>query len=243
MEIDFYEEHFRVTDCEADCMRRMTLGAILRRTQQIATDHCDQLGLDAPLYARTHTAFLMAKLALESYVPLRIGDEVRMVTKPSAPQRAVYHRVTDFFLPDGVLACTVDSRWVLVDTQTKRILRQPPEELHMPFGRAPEKELDVSLRKAPAQAVGQERATYTRCDVNRHLNNTHYADIVCDYLPAEDLVANPIRRMAIVYHNEVPMGAAFTLHRARLTEGDWYFLGEGEKKHFEAQVTFDGAQN
>ena len=87
-------------------------------------------------------------------------------------RQAVYHRVTDFFLPDDVLACTVDSRWVLVDTRTKRILRQPPEELHMPFGRAPEKELDVSLRKAPAQAVGQERATYTRCDVNRHLHNT-----------------------------------------------------------------------
>lgn len=243
MEIDVYEEHFRVTDCEADCMRRMTPGAILRRAQQIATDHCDKLGLDAPLYARTHTAFLMAKLALESYAPLCIGDEVRMVTKPSAPQRAVYHRVTELFLPDGALACTVDSRWVLVDTQTKRILRQPPEELHMPFGRPPEKELDVSLRKAETEAVGQECASYTRCDINRHLNNTRYADLVCDYLPVQELTASHIRRMAIVYHNEVPMGASFTLRRARLAQGDWYFLGEGEKKHFEAQVTFAGAQD
>lgn len=32
---------------------------------QISTDQCDLLGLTNEVYARTHTAFLLAKLAVE----------------------------------------------------------------------------------------------------------------------------------------------------------------------------------
>ena len=45
-------------------------------------------------------------------------------------------------------------------------------------------------------------------------------------------------RLAVVYHSEVPMGASFTLLRAQTGENGWYFVGtDGEKKHFEANLT------
>lgn len=235
--IDFYTKTFRVADCEADFMRRMTPGALLRCAQQIATDHCDSLGLDAAFYRRTHTVFLMARLALEYYRPLCTGDEVTVTTRPSAPVRASYHRTTEFIGPDGALACLVDSRWVLVDTDTRRILRHPPEGIEPFFRLPPARELDVSVAKGDAVPVGQETAVYTRCDSNRHMNNTFYADIVCDHVPLALLERRRVQRLAIVYHNEVPMGARFALSSAALGDGDWYFLGQGEKKHFEAQLT------
>ena len=41
-----------------------------------------------------------------------------------------------------------------------------------------------------------------------------------------------------VDHSEVPMGASFTLLRAQTGENGWYFVGtDGEKKHFEANLT------
>ena len=236
---DAYSETFRVTDTEADVLRRMIPGAVLRRAQQVSTDHSDAVGMDAAFYASTHTAFLMAKMTLEFYAPIHIGDTITATTRPGAPVRATYFRTNEFRREDGTLACLMDSRWVLVDTDTHRILRRPPEALAPYFRLPPTHQLDLKVNKAPAEAVGQETATYTRCDSNRHMNNTYYADIVCDHVPVELIERRGVKRLAIQYHNEVPLGASFTLYRAQLGDGDWYFVGEGEKKHFEAQLTLN----
>ncbi len=234
MNADFYSESFTVKAYECDAEARMTPGAILRRAQQISTDQCDLLGLTNEVYARTHTAFLLAKLAVEFYAPVRAGQCVTLATRPSAPQRAVYGRYTTLCAQDGTVLSAVDSRWILVDTRTKRILRRPPEDMPMPFVQPPVCELDVSLVKGEAQPVAEETAFYTRCDQNRHMNNTYYADIVCDHVPLERIAAHAPARLAVVYHSEVPMGASFTLLRAQTGENGWYFVGrEGVQKRFE----------
>ena len=89
---DKFEENFIIHDHEADCMRRFTPGAVLRRAQQVSTDHCDTLGLTAQVYEQTHTAFLLAKLSVQWHRQLHTGDEVHAVAHPSAPQRATYYR-------------------------------------------------------------------------------------------------------------------------------------------------------
>ena len=69
----------------------------------------------------------------------------------------------------------------------------------MPFVQPPVCELDVSLVKGEAQPVAEETAFYTRCDQNRHMNNTYYADIVCDHVPLERIAAHAPARLAVVH--------------------------------------------
>lgn len=233
-----YSEQFTVAAYECDAENRMTPGAILRRAQQVATDQCDALGLTNDLYVRTHTAFLLAKTAVEFYLPIRAGQRVTITTKSSGPQRAVYVRCTTICDEAGTVLCAVDSRWILVDTQTRHILRHPPEEMKDFFVLQPVPMMDVSIQKGDAQPVDTQTAFYTRCDQNRHMNNTIYADIICDHVPVEQITAHAPARLVVLYHNEVPMGAQFTLSRAQIGERAWYFLGaDGEKKHFEANLT------
>ena len=66
--------------------------------------------------------------------------------------------------------------------------------------------------------------------MNGHLNNTRYADIVCDAVPWEVWDTAQIRDFTISYHREVPRGESFTLRRARLAEDTFYFEGEREGK-------------
>ena len=58
------EKEIVLTDYECDLNRRVTPGSLLRLTQQISTDHCDSWGVTAERYAKTGTAFLMAKVSL-----------------------------------------------------------------------------------------------------------------------------------------------------------------------------------
>lgn len=238
MRINSYAEEFVVAEYECDAAGCMTPGAILRRAQQIATDQCTRLGLTEDVYRRTHTAFLLAKMAMEMRTPVRVGQKIKIETHPCAAHRAVYLRHTALYGTDGAVLCDIDSRWVLVDTETKRILRRVPEGLPLPFTVQAVPQLDHTLLKGAAQPDGVETAGYTRCDKNRHLNNTFYADIVCDHVPLAQMTAQTPVRLAIVYHSEVPMGMDFTLLRAQTAENRWYFCGAGdEKKHFEADLT------
>ena len=87
--------------------------------------------------------------------------------------------------------------------------------------------------------VGEEAARYSRCDQNRHLNNTRYADLICDHLPLERLEAGPVRELTISYHREAPLGCTLGLYAWEEEPGRYYFLGKnGEQSCFEAAVKF-----
>lgn len=82
-------------------------------------------------------------------------------------------------------------------------------------------------------------AEYSRVDINRHLNNAEYADLILNHLPLEELEHTSVERLVIYYHNELPMGETMELFRAKTTQNSYYFYGirQDEKKCFEAQVT------
>ena len=240
MPVDFYQSQFTVTENECDMEKRMMPGAILRRVQQISTDQCTSLGITSDIYERTQTAFLLAKTVLEVYAPITADTPITMITRPSAPKRAVYFRYTTLQNAAGEVLAAADSRWVLVDTVARRILRKAPKEIEACFLASPEKELNMAIHTTNTTVSGKETASYTRCDKNHHLNNTVYADIICDYLPLEILREKYPTRIAITYHKEVAQGKSFALHSGMTEAGSYYFCGKnGDVNHFEAEVYLD----
>lgn len=234
-----FEQTMIVTQNECDLNSRMRLAALLRRVQQISTDHCSALGIGDEDYKRTHSAFLLAKMSVEVYEDIMVGDQLRLLTHPGVAQKAVYPRYTELFHKDGRLAAAVDARWILVDTQSKRILRRAPEDLPIDFGNETVPMQDISIPKEKdAELVGQVLVSYSRCDINRHLNNTEYADLICDALPVELVCQQRAKKMNISYHNEALLGEQISILRKEM-DGGWYVCGElGEKKAFEAWLEF-----
>ena len=106
----------------------------------------------------------------------------------------------------------------------------------MPF------ELPMRMTKADpgdCRPVGEFTATYSRCDMNGHMNNTRYADVLCDALPWEVWDKGEVRDLMIYYHWEIPQGGRCALYTARTGESTYYFYGEREgKSSFEASLTF-----
>ena len=131
---------------------------------------------------------------------------------------------------------------MLSDTEKRMILRKHPPQFADQWAEDVPTELPMKLpRLAPedCETLGTQTATYSRCDMNGHLNNTRYADIVCDAVPWEVWDTAQIRDFTISYHREVPRGENFTLRRAALPDNQFYFDGEREgKSAFEAVVTF-----
>lgn len=244
-----YEQSFIVGQYECDCNGRMKAGAMMSHCQAISTDHCNSIGLTLDVYRRTHSVFLLARASLEVYGEIRAGDKIRLVTKASSPNRAIYTRYNQFFNEQGEEVASQDAKWVLVDTQTRKILRNPPEEMKYAFQLEMDQEHDFTIPKVrDAQQTAVERVTYSRTDDNGHLNNTQYADIILDNLPFSATVDRRMEKLVINYHAEAKMGENLLIFTKELLleeEADkdcvsYYVSGENEtgKKCFESFARF-----
>ena len=235
-----YEKEITVEQYQCDLRDQLSMGGLLRQIQQISTDHCDALGVTAQRYQEARAAFLLAKISVECLRPIAAGERLRIITRPSAPARAVYYRFTSILDQQGREICAADARWTLIDVQKRRILRNPPPELGLPFTAPVERTLDVSIpRPAELESMGDFTASYSRTDRNGHLNNTFYADLACDILPMELISQRPLSRMTLAYHKELRLGQSMELFRAPQGPDGWYVCGAlPQGKCFEAHAVF-----
>lgn len=242
MDPSIYEKRVLVEQDQCDCVNRQKASALLAQVQQVSIDQCDAIGMNQEAYARTHTAFLLAKVSVEWKRTIQVGEALTLRTQPSYPVRAVYDRRTQLLDAQGEEAAQVDAKWVLVDTQSRKILREPPEELAYPFhNEAPDKGHDLSLPKGLAvELTARETVTYSRTDCNGHLNNARYADLIWDLLPVELVCQKHPEKLVIHYHSEAMLGQQLQLGYAQTPDGSYYVVGKKEDgtKCFEALVRF-----
>lgn len=238
-----YTQQYAVYRHDGDHHGNVKPGALLRYGQQIATVHAESVGLNDALYAATHTAYVLAKQALQIDRTPRVDEVLTAVTRPERCKRAVNKRITTFYDAEGKQVAVLDSRWVLIDTEKRLILRKHPEQFNDQWAPDVPFELPMKMVKAAPEAceqIGECVATYSRCDMNGHMNNTRYADILCDALPWDVWEQGEVRNLKIYYHREIPRGESFTLLRAQTGEKQYYFCGQREEKSaFEASITFE----
>lgn len=222
-----YQEKFLVYRHDGDFLGNIHPGTLFRYAQQLANTQCAAYGITDETYAKTNTVFLLARQAFHITHMPHVDETVTLVTAPERMHHAVNKRLTTVYDANGTELAFVDSRWVLVDLDKRTILRTRPPELDGPWAseRLP-RALPMRLKKPEsAQEVGRCTAVYSRCDMNGHLNNSRYVDIVLDALPVELIKQYAVEDLLIYYHIEVPLGESFTLRRAALSETQWYFAG------------------
>lgn len=233
-----FEKDITVAQYECDLNARMSIGSILRQSQQISTDHCDSVGAVFSVFEENNVAFLLAKISVEINCDITARDVLHMITSPTAPQKASFHRYTTAMLR-GETAFAVDARWILIDRADKRILRTAPESIFLPFDEGTSKEHNIRITKAETTHVLDITATYSRTDINMHMNNTKYADCICDALPQSEIQNRRICKFVIHYHRELQFGDTMSVGTAKLDDDTYYICGEGAgAKFFEAQVVF-----
>ena len=108
-----------------------------------------------------------------------------------------------------------------------RILREPGWTVENFWNDTVEGELPLQLHKCKdgLTSAGEWTARYSQCDLNGHLNNAFYLDLVCDALPLEVMRKGPVTFASINYHREIPMGETAEVFYAPSADG-WYVVGK-----------------
>ncbi|MDR0738883.1 MAG: hypothetical protein LBF33_01865 [Oscillospiraceae bacterium] len=236
----FLEQNITVNNQECDFKGRFKFDCILKRTQQISMKHANTLKLEEDFYKKNNLAFFINNLTLNLKKVIFTNKKLKVRTEVFKPRGIFQKRKTIFLDSNNQQVVEVIVDWFLINTQKHNVVRNFPKVL-----------TDENLREYPLRTLDhikelkntvflkEELASYSRCDMNFHLNHTEYISIIFDSLFLFILNKNFPKKIIIVYKKEVLIGKKMKIFIAN-EENLYYFYGKDNKENifFQANVIF-----
>lgn len=198
-----------------------------------------QMAAQGPSYEdilKQGKAMMLSRIDMRIYDELRIGEEVEVSSWPCESGRATFLRMYQMSR-NGEVAAQISSQWVLVDFASRKILKVEDIDFSN-YYMGPYTELISEKFKipktAPLEEAGRFEIMYSHLDSNRHMNNTYYADMLCNYVPELAAGTHRVGSMRTHYAKEAPLGEVLTIKR--LSQGDGRYLFKTFKQNGEVNI-------
>ena len=218
-----WSENFKVKFHETDANEAVGVSQIFKYIQEAAM--C-QLSIQNPTYKELlaeKKAFVLSNIRVEMYSRLYAYDEIQ-ARSWACPSRGLgFIRCYDIKRGDETV-CEAYSSWALVSTEDKNLFKvsdidtsgyyldEPVELEHSSRVHVPS-ELTMSLG-------GEYTVKYSDIDFNGHMNNTNYADMLCDVIPDTENLR--VKSIGICFHSEAKYKESLKIYMGK-TDGKYYF--------------------
>ena len=211
---------------DTDANRCVRPSKIVEYMQETANRQCETSGLPLEwLRDEKGLAFILGAMSVNIYKPLHAYEEVEVRTWCKEAKSYIFMRYFEILRGDELIA-EAASTWVLIDLNTKNMVRACNYDfLGDKFYYDDPVDPAILLPKAriakdaPLFEVGKRKIMYSDIDYNMHMNNTHYPDMVCDYL--DEMTGDVpyfVSAMSLSYVKESHLGATLTVTRGEMSE-------------------------
>lgn len=228
-----------LTFYDVDCRKRLKLSSMLKMFAILAGADFADRGL-GHIFLRDHGyAFLVSRGTYKFFRHPLLEEKVHISTWFQGTSGAKFIRCYEMKTLSGEPLIIGESVWVCVNTQTKKIM--PPKEFPWNCEPSPRDDIPIHCKRIGAKNAAHIRdylIPYSNIDYNGHLNNTVYADIICDTLSHSELRL-PVSEFYLNYINESHIGETLSLSRAENDGSSAVIIGTvGDKKCFESEIVF-----
>jgi len=230
-------EHYKLGAAETDINSIASASAVLRYMQDSSNS---QMMAIKPSYEELFEkglVFVLSRITISIYSPLRAHDRFEGETWASPSKGVTFNRCYRLTKEGSIIAEAV-SAWALLNVNERRLCRV--NEVDIDYGEEPLLELDMPARfRIPSEVqltlVGERMVEYADCDLNGHMNNTHYPDILASYIG--DMRGRRVAKMSISFVSEAPLGESIKIYSGVLD--DVYYIRtvrEDGKVNVEAEI-------
>ena len=226
-----YTQHYTTRWHDTDAERRVRPTQILVYMQETSNGHIATMGTTLEeLRDRDGLAFILSKIRIVFHKPLFAYEDIDVETwtvESRGFSSTRYFRV----LRGGEVVAECESVWALVGLNDKKLHRFDEIKFNWEHGEPITLDMSPRFRVPKTEELdlfGTRRIVYSDLDYNMHMNNTRYADMLCDFLPI-DLVGK-VRGMTLTYLHEAHFGDEISVYGKR--DGERYLFrtvgGEGQ---------------
>lgn len=211
-----YDETFTLLTRDCDLKGTWRLSAVLEAMQEAAGAHSLLLGCGRDELLRQHIVWVLSRSELHMERYPRIGEKITLHTFPTPTRICFFPRYYIFTDEHGEMIGKAGTLWLLLDTRTRKML--PPGDI----GRLIPDNRDLTVpMHLPAtvgalqgeEFVSEYTPAYSDLDVNGHVNNTRYADWLCNALGVDLMRRYDPETVIFNYNHEILPDQRVTLHR------------------------------
>lgn len=185
-----------------DLTEHWTVSAILNAMQMAADNHAEQLGAGKEHIAPFNIYWVIARTRIDIELYPSYNDTVTIITWPGTPDRVSFPRYFKFEDAKGAVLGTATVKYMLLDMASHAIVAPGKVNIY-PEGMEVLGDVNEQPGKIRFQQATQEptfrKPAYSDIDLNRHMNNTRYAQWVCDVFPTTKFENHAIRTFQINY--------------------------------------------
>lgn len=213
-----YTIPFKVRSYEVDKNEKVTFSSICNYFQEAAGIHAHHLNFDISQLHEKGLTWVLYKMHVKLLEQPKRWEDVKVTTWPSAGDGIRAFRDYEMKSSSGDLLAHSISQWMVLDMNSKRPVRTPPEVLELgvkdkPHTINPAKD---NIKLLPAE--NSELITVVGLndlDMNHHVNNVRYIDWMTGYPADGDITCT---KMEIQYLSESVQGDRIYLSAEQ--EGD-----------------------
>ena len=223
----FYQ-NYKTCWHDTDAHRRVRPTQLLVYMQETSNRHLYSLDCDLDtLRDEKKLAFLLSKIRLEIYAPLYAYEDITVSTWTCESKGFSFSRFYEIKRGDELIAIA-DTTWALISLETRQLCRV--DSIDFGFEHEAAAELSIPLRfrvprSTELELLGKRKIVYSDLDYNMHMNNTKYADMLCDFIPLDDV--DRIKGISLSYLHEASFGDNISIF-CHKEDGKYDFRTENE---------------
>ena len=202
-----YQESYLLQTKDCDINGEWRFSAILEALQETAGEHCDSLGCGRNDLRKKGIAWVLIRSEVQMDRYPGIGDKISVETFHTPTRHRLFPR---YFIIRDAYRKTIgkaSTLWTLMDLQTRQTVAPDPVASILPDNSDLKAPLPLPKPIVPLTDSQQIERTYipvyTDSDANGHMNNTKYADLLCNLLGTNVMRKERIQSMVLNYNAEM----------------------------------------
>ena len=214
--VNTYDETFVLRPRDCDLNEKWRPSAILETMQDAAGTHSILLGCGRDELVKNSIVWVLSRCELHMDRYPSVGEKITVHTFPTPTRICFFPRYYIFTDSHGEMIGKAGSLWLLLDLNTRHML--PPGDIGKLIPDNKDLSVPMNLPATVGNLQGEEfvteyRPVYTDIDVNGHVNNTRYADWLCNALGMDLMREYEPEHIILNYNHEVLPDHVVTLHR------------------------------
>lgn len=218
-----YSENFTIRSYHTDLNRRLSIPTLCSFFQDIAGNHTVECGVGWEVMQEKNVFWVLSRMKIEviSYPEWR--ERIKVSTWSMGTDGLFAFRNFRVEDENGTLLVKAASMWLMVNTNTRRLVRPGDYMRDFPlctdriFDEDPEKipPIDEPLQFEPSAV------SFTETDMNMHMNNVCYIERIINSFDFNFLFNNKIFDFEINFLKEAVPGDMLRVGKIRLDENEY----------------------